>query len=217
MKEVIGSMPSACRLDEKDVLYEVGGGTGKFAMFARLRTRLARVVSVEVNECRHKLAQAMQANVSAAYPKLMTTLEYTLADIGKMNLADATIMHMSPTAWSEDLVHELWSRVIPNSPRLRCVVATANVVPSESNFGLVGGWNSRRVQKAISAWGQLHLVRHVEGWDPRMHAGFYSRAPCTAAKCNASNWIMDGSHVLDYFHGKAASRSHGNRKRDGSI
>ena len=199
MTQILNYLPPACSLRPEDVFYEVGGGIGRFAMYARLRTNISRVVSLEINECRNDIAVAMHKTVSKTYPQLMKSISFTAGDVRKNGLADATVVHISPTAWGEELVYDFWHRLVKEAPKLRCVVATANVLAPGENWGLSGGWATKRVADAIRSWGKLHRIRKVDGWHTRVHAGFYARAPCEQAECRTKTWRNSDDHAVKYF------------------
>ena len=197
--QILNYLPPACSLQPEDVFYEVGGGIGRFAMYVRLQTNISRVASLEINECRNDIAVAMHKKVSKSYPQLMKSVSFEAGDVRKTGLADATVVHISPTAWSEELVYDFWHRLATEAPKLRCVVATANVLDASEDWGLSGGWATKRVADAIRSWGHLHRIRKVDGWHSRVHAGFYARAPCDHAECKMKTWRNSDKHTVKYF------------------
>ena len=56
---VNGTFPTrACSIAADSVVYDVGSGLGRLALYLRLTTPARRVVGVEINRCRHRHAQA---------------------------------------------------------------------------------------------------------------------------------------------------------------
>jgi hypothetical protein len=58
MRQVARQLAAVGPLNSRSVLYDVGSGYGRFALFLRLSTPCARIVGVEINPCRHRIARA---------------------------------------------------------------------------------------------------------------------------------------------------------------
>ncbi len=117
------------RLGPSDVLYDLGSGTGRFALHAALGTRVGRVVGVELARARHEAAVAARAAARAAGRRRADRLELRCADLLRVSLADATVVYCCDTAFPEPFLARLARKVARARPGLR-FVSTAPLDPS---------------------------------------------------------------------------------------
>lgn len=98
-------------LNEDDVLFDLGSGTGKFIMQAALTTKIRRCVGIELVQRRHFAAQAV-LQVAGYEGRLQTQdVEFLCEDFMEAALEGATIIYTCSTAFPQALLQNLARRM----------------------------------------------------------------------------------------------------------
>ena len=117
---------TSCELTASSVFVDVGMGYGRLAMYMRMRTNISRVVGVETNACRYRRACRGRETLRRADASVLANgLEFAHADVRDFDLKGATHLFMSITCWSEDLIRSILTKVMNESPSVRCVILNA--------------------------------------------------------------------------------------------
>lgn len=170
MRRMLWLLPSACALRADSVLYDVGSGFGRFASFLRSHTSVRRVVGIEVNECRARIAARLAA----------PSLEFRSGDVRELGFDDATHVFITSQCWGTQLLRDLFGRLAHRAPHLGCVV----------NYGSLP--HAQDLASLTAAWGRLAGVgASVAGtWDRHATALYIRRD----ASCNATTACIRSTH-----------------------
>lgn len=138
-----------------DVFVDLGSGSGRLPIQALCETDVGRAIGVELSVGRHAAARRAQELVAAAvdFPdrtELARRLVFLNEDLCRTNLAEATLIWMSSTAFPAPLFHAACRHLDACALRLR-LLATTTALP--------GPWD--RVFESV---GTLHLAT---SWSPR--------------------------------------------------
>jgi len=156
MATVLHELPAVCALSaEQDAAFlDVGSGRGLFPLFVHVATGV-RAVGVEVNRCRHEIAQHRQRAVRDVLP---SNLSYVEADVRRVGLQNATTVYMHSTCFSPRLVQEVVQLVKQAGPRVRCILDSGRI----------------DVQPALAEWGvPVHAVMTRLTWAPTAGTPLY--------------------------------------------
>ncbi len=98
-------------LNEDDVFFDLGSGTGKVVIQAAMTTKLRRCVGVELVKNRY-IASAAVLQVVQSEDRLKTQdVQFLCEDFMETDLAEATIIYSCSTAFSQGLLQKLARRM----------------------------------------------------------------------------------------------------------
>ena len=80
LKRLLLQWPAECAMDTRSVFYDVGSGFGRLGAFMRLHTNASKIRGIEINECRHRNALALQSSVMRELPSV-GDLDFFLGDV----------------------------------------------------------------------------------------------------------------------------------------
>lgn len=111
------------KLGEKDVLYDLGSGVGKFIIQAAMTVKAKKMVGVELAQTRHEIAQEHLA--LAKKEKLLRTknVKFECEDILKLNLSKATVIYTCSTAFPERFMKTLTKFVAKSAKKGVCFIS----------------------------------------------------------------------------------------------
>lgn len=115
MRGLLAHLPEAP--DKESVFVDVGSGYGRFALYLALVTPCARVVGIELQECRHKIACKKQSQHRARAPHL----DFQQGDVRKLGVPSGTThMYLASTCFGDELCRD----IVALAPAgCRCIVS----------------------------------------------------------------------------------------------
>jgi SAM-dependent methyltransferase len=149
-----------CSFLPHDVIYDVGSGFGFAAATMREFSNVSKVVGVEVNECR--------ARVAASSPRgRMQGLTFVHGDIRKVGFSDATHLYLTSQCWPKSLLRAIFGRLARSAPRLRCIM----------DVGSLDALVMQDIPGLASAWGLVRTIAlQVTGtWDAHAAAVYVTK------------------------------------------
>ena len=166
MAQVLREMPAVCAFSAKHAVFlDLGSGNGQVPLFINVASGI-RAVGVEIDGCRHDIAQRRADAVDDMLRGGRVT--YMHADVRAIGLLNATTVHMHSTLFSSALKRDVMQLVQRAGARLRCILDSGNF----------------DVQAEIGEWGvPVHVVEAPLSWTPRvgMPLYFYVRKELAAA------------------------------------
>ncbi|MBS1986491.1 methyltransferase domain-containing protein [Candidatus Dependentiae bacterium] len=95
-------------ITKKDVLYDLGSGTGKVVMQSYLEFPFKKVVGIELSAQRYKEAQRALAGLkSRGFVDKKRSISFIQGDIVETPYTDATVVYLCSTCFSDDLMTKL--------------------------------------------------------------------------------------------------------------
>lgn len=144
MRELVRRVP--CPLTPSSVLVDVGSGYGRFALYAALTTPCRGVVGIELNACRHAVAEKMRREQAGRAPHL----HFRAGDVRHLGLPDqATHLYMCSTCFSPELCRDI-VRLAP--PALQCIL-TLKTIDAD-------GWTRRAQHPVKFSWNDHATVHY---------------------------------------------------------
>jgi hypothetical protein len=174
---VVREIPASCALSvQRDATFlDIGSGFGAVPLFVSLATGV-RSVGVEVDGCRHEIAQRRLHTLASDPPATMPppagrggNLSYLHGDVRALGLRNATVVHMHSTCFSETLMRDVMALVKQAGPQVRCILDSGNL----------------QVQPLLGAWGMpVHVAQTPLSWAPTvgMPLYYYVRADLAEAR-----------------------------------
>lgn len=152
---------SALRLQQGDVVYDLGSGLGKLVLYLALRGDATRCVGIEVGERRHSLAEQAAARLKEDLAKGELALkpsafDLVLGDIRHNLYRDATIVIFSNLCMDMSLnAHAL--RNFCKCPDLKTIISVAPMMPHQ-RLKLTGMVRVSCTWAKISSWHIYELL-----------------------------------------------------------
>ena len=162
MRALIENMPAACALDTKSIFVDVGSGKGHLPLFVHVAAPWIRhVYGIEVNQCRHRIAQRRARNVSA----IGSRLTYIGKDVLESGFPHGTTHVFSMTTVLDD---ELLAAVIERARQagVRCFIELGTM----------------HTRAPIAKWGPaINFVATPVSWQAHMVSHYHLRRSLAAA------------------------------------
>lgn len=102
---------SYLKLDETDVLYDLGSGLGKFVVQAAMTIPLKRCVGIELAASRARIAHQILTNARQSGLLLAKKVNLIEGDFMEADLSDATVVYTCSTAFPSTLMDRLVLRL----------------------------------------------------------------------------------------------------------
>lgn len=170
LRALLWHWPVECAIDDQSIVYDVGSGFGRLCAFVRLFTNASAVRGMEINECRHRHAEALRESVQQALPSV-GALDFVLGDVRRRGFADATHVLLAAQTWGEGLLVDILEQALV-ARRVRCLTVISR--------GLPRGWTSR-VSDLVSSFGHAVVVNSLPTtYAASASAVFFRRGRCAA-------------------------------------
>lgn len=122
-------------ITKKDVLYDLGSGTGKVVVQSYLEFPFKKVVGIELSEHRYKQAMhAIEQLKKRGLIKKKRTINFIQGDIVEASYKDATVIYMCSTCFSDELMTKLAGKISQLKKGTR--VITLKPLPSPKKYKL---------------------------------------------------------------------------------
>jgi SAM-dependent methyltransferase len=122
-------------ITKKDVLYDLGSGTGKVVMQSYLEFPFKKVVGIELSAQRYKHAQhALEGLKARGLVDKKRSISFIEGDIVGTPYADATVVYLCSTCFSDDLMTKLAEKFSHLKKGARIV--TLKQIPHPSKYKL---------------------------------------------------------------------------------
>lgn len=113
------------KINNNDVFYDLGSGSGKFVTQIYLQTPAAKSTGIEIVKFRHNIASKISNKIKFTFNKPQE-LVFINGDILTQNLNDATIIYMCSTCFSEDFLTNIVNKLSSNT-NLRAIVTLKKI------------------------------------------------------------------------------------------
>ncbi|MGE0144866.1 MAG: hypothetical protein AB7T19_16400 [Planctomycetota bacterium] len=157
----VASLLTWIRPTSRDVLFDLGSGTGRVVFQAAIESAVDRAIGVELSAARHHAALRCRAELLASMPddphRLRTRTEFRHEDLRATDLSAATLIWMASTAFGPDLAYSAVRHIAHAAPQLRMLLLTTPV-PS-SLAALFVDLGTLRVETTWSPRTKVHLAR----------------------------------------------------------
>lgn len=157
----VGSLLTWIRPTSRDVLFDLGSGTGRLVFQAAIESPIERAIGVELSSARHRAALSCKAAFLAKRPddphRLRTRTEFRHEDLRTTDLGEATLIWMASTAFGPDLAYSAVRHIAYAAPQLRMLLSTTPV-PS-SLTALFQDLGTLRVETTWSPRTKVHVAR----------------------------------------------------------
>jgi len=124
------------KLQKNDVFYDLGSGVGKMPVYIYLTTPVKKAVGIELSPTRHahaiKVKKSLEKKGMLDSARALNFLEKSMLD---ENLSDATIIYMSSTCFSDELMKSITDKLTrENTNPLK--ILTLKKLPDNTVFQL---------------------------------------------------------------------------------
>ena len=152
-----------CALYPSDEIIDVGSGFGRAAAYLRRATNVKRVVGIEINGCRARLAARRSG----------PGLELLHGDVRVAGLGNATHVYLTSQCFGSTLLADFFGRLAMQAPRLRCII----------DLGSFDALSAQHLTSVSSQWGRVVAIGHEvrTTWDAHAGVIFVVRGPCNSS------------------------------------
>lgn len=123
------------RLNNKDVLFDLGSGVGKLILYAGLFTPVKKAIGVELSHQRHNDSLEALKRAHDFNTRLKERCHFEKADFMGIDISRASVIYTCSTAFSVDFMRKLTARLGEFDHDFRLV--SLQDLPNERHFQMV--------------------------------------------------------------------------------
>lgn len=125
----------ALKINEKDVLYDLGSGVGKVVLYAGLFTKVKQAIGIELSEARHQDSLRALLRASDVKKNLDNRCQFHNADLLTIDLSKASVVYTCSTAFSREFMRTVTAFLGEFTHDFRLV--SLQDLPNQRHFELI--------------------------------------------------------------------------------
>ena len=133
LPEAVSIMISLLEIDNSDVMYDLGSGTGKVPTQFYLESPVKKAVGVELGTHRFNISMEIKNYIDTHFYSKYKDLEFINDNMTNVDLSDATIVYMCSTCFSNELLQEMYNKIKYNE-NLKYIISLKEIPGLQYTF-----------------------------------------------------------------------------------
>lgn len=129
----VSEMIASINVNNDDVFYDLGSGTGKVPVQFYLETPVKKAVGVELGTHRYTVSMNVKNFIDTNFYSKYKTLEFINENMKEVDLSDATIVYMCSTCFSDKLLMDMYDKLKYNT-NLKYIISLKEIPGLKSTF-----------------------------------------------------------------------------------